>query len=133
VIASICFFAACTETVVEDVQQEAEKVYRQENITEVDVMPEFAGGMEALISYMSTSVEYPAAAKEEGLTGTVYVRFVVDSQGSITELEVVKGVRDDLDSEAVRAISEMPKWKPGKSNGKNVSVEVVLPIRFVLS
>jgi TonB family protein len=126
-MAAIGLMAACTETPVDAVQQEVEKVYK-----EADVMPEYKGGMEALMTYMGTSIAYPQAAKDEGVEGKVFVQFVVDTEGKVGQIEVLKGVRDDLDAEAVRVISEMPDWAPGTKDGKNVSVQMVLPIAYQL-
>jgi TonB family protein len=124
----IGLIAACTDTPADAVQQEAEKVYK-----EADVMPEFPGGMQELMTYMGTSIQYPEAAKADGTEGKVFVQFVIDTDGTVGKVEVVKGVRDDLDSEAVRVISEMPKWTPGKKDGKDVRVQMVLPIAYKLS
>lgn len=126
-IAAIGLIAACTETPAEAIQQEAEKVFK-----EAEVMPEYPGGMEALMTYMGSSITYPESAQAEGLEGKVFVQFVVGADGKVGQVEVVKGVRDDLDSEAVRVISEMPDWTPGKQDGKNVSVQMVLPIAYKL-
>jgi TonB family protein len=127
-LATIGLMAACTETPVEAIQQEAEKVYK-----EAEVMPEFPGGMQELMSYMGSSIKYPEAAKAEGIEGKVFVQFVIDTQGKVTQVEVVKSVREDLDAEAVRVISEMPDWTPGSKGGKNVNVQMVLPISYKLS
>ena len=126
-MAAIGLMAACTETPVDAVQQEVEKVYK-----EADLMPEYKGGMEALMTYMGTSIAYPQAAKDEGVEGKVSVQFVVDTEGKVGQIEVLKGVRGDLDAEAVRVISEMPDWAPGTKDGKNVSVQMVLPISYQL-
>ncbi|MFM1876545.1 MAG: hypothetical protein RL266_2282 [Bacteroidota bacterium] len=126
-IAAIGLLAACTETPADAVQQEVEQVLKQ-----AEVMPEYPGGMQALMSYMGSSIKYPETAEADGLEGKVFVQFVVDKEGKVGQIEVVKSVRDDLDSEAVRVISEMPDWTPGKQDGKNVSVQLVLPIAYKL-
>lgn len=127
-LATIGLMAACTETPVEAIQQEAEKVYK-----EADVMPEYPGGMQELMNYMGSSIKYPETAEADGLEGKVFVQFVIDTEGKVTQVEVVKGVRDDLDAEAVRVISEMPDWTAGSKDGKNVNVQLVLPISYKLS
>lgn len=127
-IATIGLLAACTETPTEPIQEEVDKVYK-----EADVMPEFPGGMQELMTYMGNSIQYPEAAKSDGTEGKVFVQFVIDANGNVSQIEVVKGVRDDLDAEAVRVISEMPKWTPGKKDGNSVSVQMVLPISYKLS
>ncbi|MBI1288139.1 MAG: TonB family protein [Flavobacteriales bacterium] len=126
-LAVIGLMAACTETPVDAVQEQAEEVYKT-----ADVMPEFPGGMQEMMSYMMTSIKYPESAKADSVSGKVFVQFVVDKTGKVGQIEVVRGVRDDLDAEAVRVISEMPNWTAGMQNGKKVSVQMVLPIFFKL-
>ncbi|MCO6501071.1 MAG: TonB family protein [Vicingus serpentipes] len=98
----------------------------------VDVMPEFNGGMDALINYMVTNINYPEAAKEKNIEGKVLVGFMVDAKGNIKEVKVVESVDELLDKEAVRVVENMPKWKPGEKDGKKVNVEMTLPISFKL-
>ncbi len=106
-----------------------------EEVTFVAVqnMPEFPGGKDALMAYLSKNVKYPRLAMDHGVDGTVVVRFVVWKDGSIRNVEVVKGVHPDLDKEAVRVITNMPTWKPGRQQGSNVSVYFTIPVRFVLN
>ena len=127
-IAIIGLMAACTETPADAVQQEVEKVYQ-----EAEVMPEFPGGMQELMTYMVESINYPETAEADELEGKVFVQFVVAPDGKVGNVEVLKSVRDDLDAEAVRVISEMPAWTPVKQEGKNVSVKMVLPIAYKLN
>lgn len=126
-IAAIGLMAACTETPAEAIQQDADKVFK-----EAEVMPEYPDGMEGLMNYMIESIKYPETAEADGLEGKVFVQFVIAPDGKVGQVEVVKSVRDDLDSEAVRVISEMPDWTPGMQGGKNVSVQMVLPISYKL-
>ena len=98
----------------------------------VEEMPEYTGGMEAMGKYLSKNMRYPATARRMGVEGTVYVSFVVSKDGSISEVMVLKGIHADCDQEAVRVISKMPPWKPGKQRGAPVSVKFVLPIKFKL-
>jgi TonB family protein len=99
----------------------------------VEQMPEFPGGMEALMKYLQESVKYPKEAFEKGIQGRVVVQFVIEKDGSISEVEVIKKVNEHLDAEAVRVVNAMPKWKPGKQNGETVRVKYTLPISFRLS
>lgn len=99
----------------------------------VEQSPEFDGGMEALMKFLQKHLEYPVIARRMNLEGTVYVGFVVDKDGSITNVQAIKGFQEDCDKEAVRVVGLMPKWKPGKQNGKPVNVRFVLPIRFILN
>ena len=95
-------------------------------------MPEFPGGKEAMMKYLAQNIVYPATAVEDTVEGKVIVGFVVSTEGEITEVEVNKGVRSDLDAEAVRVVKAMPRWKSGKQNGKPVNVRFTLPIKFTL-
>lgn len=99
----------------------------------VEQMPEFPGGMEALMQFLMENVRYPESASKEGKQGRVLVQFIVESDGSISNAKVVKKVSDDLDSEAIRVVGAMPKWKPGMQKGKHVRVKFTLPITFRLS
>lgn len=99
----------------------------------VEEMPKFPGGQEAMMKYLSESVKYPKEASKDGVQGRVVVQFVVEKDGSISEVEVVKKVNEHLDAEAVRVVNAMPKWKPGKQKGENVRVKYTLPISFRLS
>jgi TonB family protein len=98
----------------------------------VEEMPEFPGGQEALAAFMKKEVKYPKKAKRDGIEGTVYVSFVVDKDGSVTDVAVARGVDPLLDAEAMRAVRLMPKWKPGSQNGKPVKTRFHLPVRFKL-
>ena len=102
--------------------------------TVVEHDPEFPGGMDALVAWVGSHVEYPAEAREAGLQGTVFVTFVVERDGSITNVRVVapKEKMALLEEEAVRVVRAMPKWKPGKVRGKKVRVQFNLPIQFTL-
>lgn len=96
----------------------------------VDEMPEFPGGMKALMDYISTNVKYPESAKQAGLSGRVTTQFIVDENGVIRDVKVLRGVSPDLDAEAIRIMSSMPKWNPGKQDGKPVPVRYTVPINF---
>lgn len=98
----------------------------------VEKMPEFPGGQEALNRYLVRNIKYPLLAQENGIQGRVVCQFVVNSDGSIVDISVVRGVEESLDKEAIRVIKSMPKWTPGRQGGKNVRVKYTLPIRFKL-
>ncbi|MCB0806210.1 MAG: M56 family metallopeptidase [Bacteroidales bacterium] len=108
--------------------QEEDKVY-----TMVEEMPEYPGGDEARIKYFQENITYPEAAKKNGIEGRVFVSFIVEKDGSITHVEVLRGIGGGCDEEAVRVISAMPNWKPGKQKGKPVRVQFNMPIEFKLS
>ena len=96
----------------------------------VEQMPEYPGGMEALFKYLSENVKYPEDAKKQKIEGRVLASFVVETDGSITNVEVVKPAFPSLDAEAVRVLSSMPNWIPGKQNGEVVRVKYTVPLVF---
>ncbi len=98
----------------------------------VEQMPSFPGGNQALMEYLSKNVKYPVVAQENGVQGRVVVSFVVERDGSITDVKVVKSVDPSLDREASRLVSGMPKWIPGKQNGSAVRVKYNVPVTFRL-
>ena len=98
----------------------------------VEQMPEFTGGPQALFNWLSANVKYPASAEENGVQGRVIVTFVVEIDGSITDVHVVKSVDPALDKEAARVVKSMPRWKPGKHNGSRVRVKYTMPVTFRL-
>ena len=98
----------------------------------VEQMPEFTGGPQALFNWLSANVKYPASAEENGVQGRVIVTFVVEIDGSITDVHVVKSVDPALDKEAARVVKSMPRWKPGKHNGSRVRVKYTVPVTFRL-
>lgn len=97
----------------------------------VENMPSFPGGN--VQKWISKNVKYPVLAMENGIQGKVFVQFVIERDGSITDVKVVRGVDSSLDKEAVRVVKAMPKWTPGKQRGKAVRVSFTLPINFQLS
>ena len=96
----------------------------------VEVEPEFPGGVEALYKYLAENIKYPVLAKEKGTQGRVYVTFVVEKDGSVTDAKVLRGVSEEVDAEALRVINAMPKWKPGMQQGVPVRVQYNIPIVF---
>lgn len=121
---------ASTGSGVVDIPAEPPK---EERFTWVEIMPEYPGGQDAMMKYLQRNVRYPSAAQENGIDGTIIVSFLVDKDGFIKEIKSVgphKG--GGLEEEAIRVVSKMPRWKPGKQNGKAVMVQYNLPIRFSL-
>ncbi len=98
----------------------------------VDDMPEFPGGQAALLKYLSSNVKYPVIAQENGIHGKVFVSFIVDEKGLITNVELIRGVDVSIDNEALRVVRSMPRWKPGQQNGKPAKVKYSVPIHFEL-
>ena len=95
-------------------------------------MPEFPGGMEALYRYLGENIHYPDLAVQEGAEGKVFVQFVIGKDGTIQDVQVIRGVRPDLDAEAMRGVQEMPAWSPGRLDGERVKVRFTLPVSFKL-
>lgn len=101
--------------------------------TTVEQMPSFPGGDAALMNWLRNNVRYPAVAEENGIQGRVVVSFVVERNGSITDVQVVKSVDPSLDKEAARVVKSMPNWVPGKQNGSAVRVKYNVPVTFRLA
>ncbi|HET6243211.1 MAG: energy transducer TonB [Bacteroidetes bacterium] len=114
-----------------DIVQKDEVIVENEIFTIVENMPSFPGGEEALFKFLGNEMKYPQMAKDAGIQGTVYVTFVIGSDGKVKDVKILRGVKG-LDDEAVRVVQKMPAWSPGKQRGKAVSVQYNLPIRFVL-
>ena len=98
----------------------------------VEVMPQFPGGQIAMMKYIMENMKYPEQAMKEGIQGRVTVRFIVEKDGSISDVKPVLSVHPLLNKEAVRVVESMPKWTPGKHNGKPVRVRFNLPVMFKL-
>ena len=114
------------------VEVEEEEVEEQQIFQVVEEMPEFPGGMAECMKFLSKNIKYPPISAENGIQGRVIVQFVVNQDGSIVDPVVVRGVDSHLDKEALRVISMMPKWKPGKQRGKAVRVKYTVPVMFRL-
>ncbi|MGB0932999.1 MAG: energy transducer TonB [Lishizhenia sp.] len=104
----------------------------QEPTSFAEEMPTFKGGDELLFNYLSEHIEYPNIAKEVGEEGTVYMEYVVETDGSISNVKVLRGVSESLDREAKRVVRSMPNWNPAKDKGKVVRCKMVLPVKFIL-
>jgi protein TonB len=98
----------------------------------VEQQATFPGGTEALMKYLNDNIKYPVVAQENGIKGRVTLKFVVNKQGKISNVTVLKGVDPSLDKEAMRVVNSMPTWIPGKQNGKEVNVYFTLPVTFTL-
>ena len=99
----------------------------------VEESPEFPGGYDAYLQYLKKNIKYPAICRDNNIQGRVIISFVVNKDGKIVDAEVVKGVNPSLDKEALRVISTMPNWKPGKQRGKPVRVKYSSPVNFRLN
>ncbi|MBR6249657.1 MAG: energy transducer TonB [Bacteroidales bacterium] len=99
----------------------------------VEELPSFPGGDGELRKYLKENTHYPTEALENGIQGRVFVSFVVNEDGNITDVKVVRTADPNLDKEAIRVVSSMPKWTPGKQRGKAVDVSCTIPINFIIS
>ena len=122
-MAVLCLMTANAQKTV--VSQSNQNVFDQ-----VEEMPEFPGGMPALIEFLQTNIKYPKDAIKQDVGGRVMVMFVVETDGSISNVRVARKVFPSLDEEAVRVVKAMPKWKPGKEKGRLVRVNYTLPVVF---
>ena len=107
-------------------------VVEQEIFKIVEEMPSFPGGEAKLMEYVAKNVKYPQIARETGIQGRVFVNFVVEPDGSVSNVSVLRGIGGGCDEEAMRVVKNMPKWKPGKQRGKPVRVQYMLPVNFKL-
>ena len=123
-----------TEVIEEYVAPEVveEEVVEQEIFQIVEEMPSFPGGEAELMKYVGSHIKYPQIARETGIQGRVFVGFVVEPDGSISNVKLLRGIGGGCDEEAMRVIKSLPKWKPGKQRGKAVRVSYMLPVNFKL-
>jgi TonB family protein len=98
----------------------------------VEEPPRFPGGHDAMLRFLAENIHYPQPARQEAIQGTVYLTFVINSDGSVDNARVLRGVHWSLDEEALRVIRAMPGWIPGMQRGKPVNVQFTMPIRFAL-
>jgi protein TonB len=122
-VAECCLITANAQKTV--VSQTDQKVFDT-----VEQMPEYPGGMQAMIEFLQTNMKYPEDAAKQKVEGRVMVQFVVETDGSVSDVHVAKQVFPSLDAEAIRVVQAMPKWMPGKEKGKVVRVKYNLPIVF---
>ena len=98
----------------------------------VEEMPQFPGGENAMLKYLSNNIKYPVDAREANITGVVYLSFIVDKEGEIKNIEILKGIGGGCEEEAMQVVKNMKKWKPGKQNGQAVNVQYKLPVSFTI-
>jgi len=99
----------------------------------VENAPSFPGGDEARLNYLINNIHYPEAAKKQNIQGTVFITFVIEKDGRITNVKVLRGIGGGCDAEAIRVIKSMPTWKPGTQKGKAIRCQYNMPIRFILA
>lgn len=112
--------------------EEPEPEEKDEIIIFAEQQPSFPGGINAFYEYVGKNLEYPRQAIKQGREGKVFVQFVVNKDGSLTDIQVIKGIGDHCDAEAIRVLKTAPRWSPGKQRGKPVRVRMVIPITFKL-
>lgn len=112
--------------------KEEEAVQEQEIFLVVEEQPAFPGGDAARLKYFAQNIHYPVEAREIGIQGTVYIGFVVEPDGSVSNIKILRGIGGGCDEEAIRVVGQMPKWNPGKQRNRPVRVQFTLPVRFTL-
>ena len=126
-------FIHCWDVMIA-MEEEIVELFGERVFVVVERMPEFPGGQQAMMKFLGENIKYPVNAQEKGIQGRVICKFVVEKDGNVSDIQVVRTSGDaSLDSEAVRVISTMPKWKPGIQRGKPVRVKYTIPINFRLS
>jgi protein TonB len=110
----------------------AQEIVELEIFTIVEEQPSFPGGEAKLMEYLQRNIQYPPIARESNIQGTVFVTFVVEPDGSVSNVRILRGIGGGCDEEAMRVVRNMPKWQAGKQRGKPVRVQFNLPIRFIL-
>jgi protein TonB len=121
------------EVYIAPVIEAEEEAEEQQIFQVVEDAPEYPGGEEARMKYLRDNIRYPAIARESGIQGTIFITFVVERDGNITDVRVVRGIGGGCDEEAIRVVENMPKWVPGRQRGRSVRVQFMMPIRFTLS
>lgn len=104
-----------------------------EGLVGLEAYPEFEGGMKGWAKFLQRNLRYPDMASEQGISGKVFVSFVVEKDGSVSEVTLVKGIGGGCDEEALRVIKKSPRWKPGQQNGKSVRVRYNMPLSFIVN
>ncbi len=132
---SIAIAALCITALVLNAgaQAPAKPVNTEKVFVSVEKMPVFPGGVDAFVKFVATSIRYPYTDWKNNIQGQVYLKFIVEADGSVTNVEAVRAPSETLKDEALRVMATSPKWTPGEQNGKNVRVEHTLPVNFTLS
>ncbi|MEQ8240820.1 MAG: energy transducer TonB, partial [Cyclobacteriaceae bacterium] len=123
---------AIEDVVYDDIPTQMEEESAEEIFQIVEDKPEPVGGIGSFYAYVAETLVYPTVAKRLGVSGVVYVRFVVEKDGDITDAKVIKGIGAGCDEEAVKVINDAPNWIPGRQRGRPVRVYMTVPIRFIL-
>ncbi len=113
--------------VEEEPEPEDDRIY-----TPMEAKPEFPGGYTGLMQFLNNNLKYPAMARELGISGIVYVGFIIEKDGSVSQITLERGIGGGCDEEAMRVVRLMPKWKPGMQTGRNVKVAYYLPVKYTI-
>jgi periplasmic protein TonB len=116
-----------------EITDEVEEEVSDEIFVIVEEQPLPIGGMKAFYDHINSNIKYPSIARRMGVQGRVFVQFVIEKDGSITQVAVIRGISDSCNEEAIRVVANAPDWKPGKQRGRSVRVRMVLPISFKLN
>ncbi|KAF0128599.1 MAG: TonB family protein [Bacteroidetes bacterium] len=118
--------------IIENPVMPAEEPIDEPLILVPEIAPEFPGGINALMNFIARNIRYPEMAREQMIQGRVYLSFIVEKDGSVSSIELLRGIGGGCDEEAIRVVNAMPSWQPGRQNGRAVRVAYNLPIRFSL-
>lgn len=118
--------------IIENPVMPAEEPIDEPLILVPEIAPEFPGGINALMNFIARNIRYPEMAREQMIQGRVYLSFIVEKDGSVSSIELLRGIGGGCDEEAIRVVNAMPAWQPGRQNGRAVRVAYNLPIRFSL-
>ena len=115
-----------------EIEDMAEHVPEPEIKNWAEVMPSFPGGDQALYAFLRANLRYPPKARDAGIQGAVWIQFVVDKEGKISEIEILRGIGGGCDEESIRVLQAMPTWTPGRQAGRNVAVRYKMPLKYTL-
>lgn len=137
ILAAALILNACTDEQTDpplplEESSQSQKIEGSDIYSMVNEMPEYPGGQSAMMTFLGENIVYPQSCKDEGIEGTVYVSFVIDSEGKVVDIQVVRSPDDRLSANASEVVGKMPNWTPGKHDGKPVKVQYSLPIKYQL-
>ena len=125
--------AKTTETIPKQASDKSAQAGSSKDNVTPDVMPKYPGGDDARMKFMLENIKYPEKAKRDTIQGKVFIQFVVEPDGTLTNFKIMRGIGGGCDEEALRVVKLMPKWIPAQKNGKSVKTEFVFPIKFALN
>ncbi len=123
----------CGKIDAQIIETDSSETEEAEIILTVEEPPQFPGGESARMEFLRDNIKYPQTARESGIQGTVYVSFIVERNGSLTNIKILRSIGGGCDELVIRIVKCMPKWKPGKQDGKTVRVQFTMPVKFTLN